>query len=93
MLLARHLQRKSNRLKKQTEFYQAGESGSGKKSGNKSVNFALVNCETLNENDEPNTFKEALNSIHKVEWKMAIDSELDSLNDNKTWFVSTLPPG
>ena len=81
--------RTSSRPKKQTEFYQAGESETQKKN----VHFSLVSCESLNEYDEPNSIKEALKSTHKEKWKEAINSELDSLKENNTWVVSNLPPG
>ena len=39
---------------------------------------------------DPQTFKEAW---HDPRWKEAMDEEFDSLQDNKTWELVSLPPG
>ena len=39
---------------------------------------------------DPQTFKEA---CHDQIWKVAMDEEFDSLQDNKTWELVTLPLG
>jgi hypothetical protein len=50
---------------------------------------------TMAENieDEPITFKEALNSQLKDKWKHAINSELNSLRENDTMSEASLPFG
>ncbi|RVW75988.1 Retrovirus-related Pol polyprotein from transposon TNT 1-94 [Vitis vinifera] len=42
---------------------------------------------------EPQTFKEAVNSIEGLMWKEAIKSEIDSILQNHTWELVDLPPG
>ena len=42
---------------------------------------------------EPGTFEEALGSPHAKEWKLAADSEYQSLIDNDTWDLVELPEG
>ncbi|RVW17127.1 Retrovirus-related Pol polyprotein from transposon TNT 1-94 [Vitis vinifera] len=41
---------------------------------------------------EPQTFKEAVNSIEGLMWKEAIKSEIDSILQNHTWELVDLPP-
>ena len=43
--------------------------------------------------DEPKTLHEAINSPYATEWKEAIEDELASLHDNKTWVLQELPKG
>ena len=43
--------------------------------------------------DEPSTMQEAATSDHAREWKAAVDSEYNSLIENKTWKLVELPPG
>ena len=53
-----------------------------------SVNHvAYKACEII----EPKTLEEALASDHAEEWKTAIDSEYESLIENKTWELVELP--
>ena len=47
----------------------------------------------LCEVDEPTTLQEAMSSEHAAEWKVATDSEYNSLIENKTWKMVVLPPG
>ena len=47
----------------------------------------------LCEVDEPTTLQEAMSSEHAAEWKVATDSEYNSLIENKTWKLVVLPPG
>ena len=47
----------------------------------------------LSEIDEPTTMQEARSSDHAAEWKVATDSEYNSLIENKTWELVGLPPG
>ena len=58
---------------------------SNKKSNTKQVNL----LEILN--DEPQTYEEAIHSQLSSKWKNAIQSEVDSLNENKTWTETILP--
>ena len=37
--------------------------------------------------------QEAATSDHAREWKAAVDSEYNSLTENKTWKLVELPPG
>ena len=43
--------------------------------------------------EEPQTFKEAVNSIEGLVWKEAIKREIDSILHNHTWELVNLPPG
>ena len=43
--------------------------------------------------DEPTTMQEARSGDHAEEWKVATDSEYNSLIENKTWRLVELPPG
>lgn len=45
----------------------------------------------VSENDEPQTYSEALTNKHKNEWKEAFNSELKSLKENNIWEITTLP--
>ena len=41
--------------------------------------------------DEPKNMENALNSLHASEWKNAMDSEYNSLVENKTWQLAPAP--
>ena len=43
--------------------------------------------------DEPSTMQETATSDHAREWKAAVDSEYNSLIENKTWKLVEFPPG
>ena len=45
----------------------------------------------LNEYREPNTYNEAIRNSDKMLWKKAMDSEMNSLKENKTWVLVDLP--
>ena len=47
----------------------------------------------LYEVDEPTTIQEGQSSEQAAEWKVAMDSEYNSLIENKTWTLVELPPG
>ena len=51
------------------------------------VNIAKENTE------EPKTVKEALSSQHKVEWKEAMQNEIESLKKHEVWDLVELPAG
>ena len=42
---------------------------------------------------EPTTYKQAINCINKNMWIIAIEEELNSIRENKTWSLVDLPPG
>lgn len=44
------------------------------------------------EPDEPENLNDALKSRDAALWKLAVEDEYNSLTDNKTWTLSTLPP-
>jgi hypothetical protein len=41
----------------------------------------------------PRSYKEAMASSESASWKEAIQSEMKSLDENKTWTICDLPPG
>ena len=41
--------------------------------------------------DDPKTYGEAMRSIDAPFWKEAINDEMSSLKNNKTWFLTDLP--
>ncbi|PWA89720.1 zinc finger, CCHC-type [Artemisia annua] len=43
--------------------------------------------------DDPKTFKHAMESRDVAFWKEAIDDEMSSILENNTWVLSDLPPG
>jgi hypothetical protein len=43
--------------------------------------------------DEPRSYNEAIQSEDASEWKVAMDAELKSLEDNQTWKLCELPKG
>ena len=65
--------RKSNRKKSPVNRY-----------GNPVTHFIYVNHIDVN---VPNTFEEALNSNEYKQWKIAMDSEINSLKKNNTWQI------
>jgi len=84
--------RKSTRNKKQTNFYQSGESNvesSKQDKTSKKVNFVNFTYEE----DEPQTLQQAMKSKYKDKWKEAIESEFSSLKENQTWKICELPKG
>jgi hypothetical protein len=42
---------------------------------------------------EPETYNDAIESRESVDWKQAMDSEIKSLKENKTWELCDLPEG
>lgn len=49
-------------------------------------------AKSVNEEEDPQTFDEAMTSSKSTEWLGAMREEIKSLNDNKTWVLATLPP-
>lgn len=43
--------------------------------------------------DNPDTFEDALRREDSIEWKKAMDREIASLKENRTWILTELPPG
>ena len=82
---------KEKRNRKQTKFYKAGESDTGNKAKVK-INDKKANyVESVEFKNEPKTYEEALKCSFREKWKEAIQSELDSLNENETWSIAKLP--
>ena len=46
----------------------------------------------LHTNDLPQTFQEVLSRSDSQQWHSAIQAEIDSLEKNKTWILTKLPP-
>ena len=47
----------------------------------------------LTDEGEPNCFQEACKVEHSKEWKKAMEEEMNSLQENKTWELVNLPKG
>lgn len=47
----------------------------------------------VNINDEPSTYKQAMCSAQKTEWQKAMQAEIDELEAQQTWSLTTLPQG
>ena len=58
----------------------------------KAKDFGLDFYYFLLENDYV-TYGEAMRSIDASFWKEAISNEMNSLKENKTWFLTDIPPG
>ena len=78
----------SKRLRKQTQFYQSGESITSNKKKDENTGVYLSQ---YNEIEEPNNYKQAINGQASNSWKKAIEEELNSLRENDTWEVTNLP--
>lgn len=48
---------------------------------------------TLGDLNEPTSYRAAINSPEKVNWKAAMDGEIQSMHDNEVWIEVDLPPG
>jgi transposase InsO family protein len=57
-----------------------------------SFSMYKAHCD-LQEETEPKTLKEALESPQSELWKEAMKEELDSIDENETWTLTNLPPG
>lgn len=68
--------RRSNRERKQTQFYQS------------EVNTIYVNYVNA---VSPENYDQAMNSIDRNEWKKAMNHEIDCLNKNETWELVEKP--
>lgn len=53
--------------------------------------FIMAAENFVNVIDIPETYSEAVNNTHCMEWRQAMQSEINSLNENKTWKLSSLP--
>ena len=78
----------SKRLRKQTQFYQSGESITSNKKKDENTGVYLSQ---YNEIEEPNNYKQAINGQASNSWKKSIEEELNSLRENDTWEVTNLP--
>ena len=47
----------------------------------------------LDQDEEPNHYRDAIVARDAGNWKIAIDKEYNSLIENNTWELFTLPPG
>ena len=47
----------------------------------------------MTDEGEPNCFQEACKVEHSKEWKKAMEEEMNSLQENKTWELVNLPKG
>jgi hypothetical protein len=45
------------------------------------------------DNDNPKTYEEAVNAKDSTNWKKAMNNEMGSLRENKTWELTNLPAG
>ncbi|KAH9782240.1 hypothetical protein KPL71_008811 [Citrus sinensis] len=54
------------------------------------IAYALIAAQEVNE-EEPRTYKEAINSRDKLKWKEAMDEEIESLMKNGTWKLIVRP--
>ena len=57
------------------------------------VQEALVAYCNIAELSTPRNLKEALDGVDKLQWKEAIDNEIQSLEENDTWELVDLPKG
>lgn len=46
----------------------------------------------LTENGEPESYSEAVKQKDSLQWERAMKEEMGSLNKNKTWVLTKLPP-
>lgn len=53
----------------------------------------FVACAAQKIVQEPRTYSEAMSSPEKEEWLKAMEEEVESINDNGTWDLVSLPPG
>eukprot|EP00253_Pinus_taeda_P032969 PITA_32969 len=60
---------------------------------NPSQRYPPSNYILFTDEDEPNCFQEACKVEHDEEWKKAMEEEMNSLMENKTWELVNLPKG
>ncbi|KAI8435453.1 hypothetical protein MSG28_003756 [Choristoneura fumiferana] len=53
--------------------------------------YVMMSADDVNEINEPKTYKEAISSRHKDQWVKAMENEVKSLKENKTWILVDLP--
>ena len=49
--------------------------------------------ENLPDDDDPYTYKEAMEDVDSRHWKKAMQSEIESMFNNKVWSLVDLPKG
>ena len=54
--------------------------------------FVIENQQTV-EDDEPSNYEEAVKDVDSSKWLSAMDSEIDSMHQNKVWALVPLPEG
>lgn len=55
--------------------------------------FHLYEARSDSETYEPRTYSEAMNCKHAKEWQKAMEEELKSIEDNRTWELVDIPKG
>ena len=50
-------------------------------------------AETVEHEEDPSTYEEAMKDVDAKLWKKAMNSELDSMKSNKVWELVDLPEG
>jgi len=53
----------------------------------------VLTAEAMLSSSEPESFEDAVHSDQSAEWQKAMQNEIQSLKDNKTWELPDLPPG
>jgi hypothetical protein len=81
--------RVSSRVRLQTKFYKPGDANTTKPSTSAQSNYINFSYEE----EEPKNLQEALKSKFSEKWKEAVNSEFQSLEENKTWSICKLPKG
>jgi len=55
--------------------------------------YVMLAESSMNDIKEPEHYKEAMNDHYKEEWKIAMDNEMKSHEENHTWNLEDLPTG
>ena len=71
--------RRSGRVSRKPDFYVGGQ-----------VNQLEI---TVNEEEDPPTYEEAMRSVDSLLWKQAMNAEMDSMYTNSVWELVDLPDG
>ncbi|GFY62593.1 retrovirus-related Pol polyprotein from transposon TNT 1-94 [Trichonephila inaurata madagascariensis] len=53
----------------------------------------IMKAESYLDDYNPETYEEAVNSKDSINWKKAMESEMNRLSENHTWELSDLPVG
>ena len=87
---------RQQRTRQPPKFFRPEDYEKSKNSRKKKIvhraNVATTKFDSSIENEnEPQTYSEAINSKFKKQWIEAINSEITSIEENKTWSIATLP--